>query len=263
MTIHSTEIARDRVPGIDRRLVNGTLASARNLTMLALIGNPRGSYAAESQEPTNPEVIALLETADFGLFRARGIRPAVEVLHRVMRDIALEKPEVFPRIGSAGMLACRLVRGSASAISTHSWGTAIDLTIDGKADPQGDAEVQQGLLEIDPIFNRHGFYWGAAFATGEAMHFEASEQLVRKWAAEGRFARPAPRGIPAGLSFGDRGIAVADLQKALNRRLPLQIVVDGMFGRDCRAAVIEFQRRAGLTPDGIAGRGTQRALGLG
>lgn len=263
MTIHSPEIARDRVPDIDRRQVNGALTSARNVTMLALIGNPRGSYSQACQEPTNPEIVCLLENADFGRFRARGIRPAVEALHRVMRDIALEKPEVFPRIGCAGMLCCRLVRGSASTISNHSWGTAIDLTIDGTANAREGDEVRQGLLEIHPIFNRHGFFWGAGFSTEEAMHFEASEQLVRKWAAEGRFSRPVPRGIPLGLSFGDRGLAVTDLQKALIRKLPLQIVVDGIFGRDTRASVIEFQRRAGLVPDGIAGRRTLKALGLG
>jgi peptidoglycan hydrolase-like protein with peptidoglycan-binding domain len=58
-------------------------------------------------------------------------------------------------------------------------------------------------------------------------------------------------------------LAVKDLQKALIRKLPLQITVDGIFGRDTRASVIEFQRRAGLVPDGIAGRRTLKALGLG
>jgi hypothetical protein len=260
MTIHSTDIARDEAPGIDRRQVNGALTGARNLTLLALIGNPRGSYAPASQEPTNPEILCLLESADFGLFRARGLRPAVEALHRVLRDIALERPDIFPRIGCAGMLGCRLARGSDSAISSHSWGIAIDLTLDGRTEGEG---VPEGLRAIQPIFNRHGFYWGAAFPVAEPMHFEASEQLIRKWAAEGRFMRPVPRGLPLGLSFGDRGMAVADLQKALIRRLPQQIGLDGVFGRDTRAAVIEFQRRAGLVPDGIAGRKTLKALGLG
>ena len=47
--------------------------------------------------------------------------------------------------------------------------------------------MQRGLLDIYPVFLRHGFFWGAAFGREDAMHFEASDQLVRKWAAEGKF----------------------------------------------------------------------------
>ena len=81
-------------------------------------------------------------------------------------------------LGTAGMLCCRLVRGSATAISNHSWGTAIDLTLDGVLDVYGDDKVQYGLTLIAPIFNRHGWYWGAAFRTEDGMHFEGSKALV-------------------------------------------------------------------------------------
>jgi hypothetical protein len=81
------------------------------------------------------------------------------------------------------MLCCRLVRGSATSISNHSWGTAIDLTLNGVLDVQGDDKVQYGLTLIAPLFNRHGWFWGAAFGVEDAMHFEAGKGLVSQWAA--------------------------------------------------------------------------------
>lgn len=62
---------------------------------------------------------------------------------------------------------------SATAISNHSWGTAIDLTLDGVLDTYGDDKVHYGLT-LASIFNRHGWFCGAAFRTEDAMHFGAT-----------------------------------------------------------------------------------------
>jgi hypothetical protein len=32
--------------------------------------------------------------------------------------------------------------------------------------------------------NQHGWYWGAAFRTEDAMHFEASRSLISQWAPQ-------------------------------------------------------------------------------
>lgn len=236
----------------DRRQVNGALQPARNATMLAAMGSPRGSYGNNCEEPTNPAFRALVDTQDFGPFRATGVRPALAALQAIMADIAAEKPAVHRALGTAGMLCCRLVRGSATAISNHSWGCAIDLTLEGALDPRGDGLAQAGLFEIHPIFNRHGWYWGAAFPVEDSMHFEPSDQLIRRWAAEGAFGQ-AGKGVPAGLTLGDRGPRVEALQKALNTALaPMEIEVDGIFGRDTRAMVSEWQRRRELPVTGVA-----------
>jgi peptidoglycan hydrolase-like protein with peptidoglycan-binding domain len=50
------------------------------------------------------------------------------------------------------------------------------------------------------------------------------------------------------------------LQKALNRILGRQLAVDGMLGAQSRAALREFQRRSGLSADGIPGPRTEQAL---
>lgn len=243
----------------DRRRINGDLEGARNVTMQALIGLPRSTFSKDCQDATNSDFVKLLTFEDVGSFRVRGLRPAVESLRQILSDVRNEDPSLFDRLGSAGMLCCRWVRGSASVMSNHSWGTAIDLTIDGLLDPRGDDKVQRGLLQLYPHFNRHGWFWGAAFGTEDCMHFEASEQLIRRWAAEGRFGS---KDSQLGLTVGDRGAKVEELQEALNARLGFQIQVDGRFGVLTHAAVVNFQKRERLIPDGIAGVHTLKALNI-
>jgi peptidoglycan hydrolase-like protein with peptidoglycan-binding domain len=56
------------------------------------------------------------------------------------------------------------------------------------------------------------------------------------------------------LTLGSRGSDVVKLQEALG------IKADGIFGRDTRRALIDFQKKNNLTPDGIAGNNTFSAL---
>ncbi|MFN4090330.1 MAG: peptidoglycan-binding protein [Alphaproteobacteria bacterium] len=249
--------------GMDRRKVNGALTGARNNTMLRLIGNPRGSYDQDCRHPTNRRIAALMATADLGPFRATGLRPAVDALRRILADVAAEHPSTHAALSTAGMLCCRLVRGSASAISNHAWGTAIDLKLEGRLDARGDGRTQRGLLEIAPIFNRHGFFWGAAFPTEDAMHFEASEALVRQWARDGAFGSAPTAGDFDQIAFGDRGPLVEALQERLNLLLAADLDVDGVFGRNTRAAVMEFQRERALPVSGTVDEATRTALERG
>jgi len=263
MSKHSETIAIASIAGFDRKTINGSLRPQRNTANLALIGSPRGTYGKDCADPQNPKIIALLETADFGPFRATGLRPAVAVLQAIMADVAVEQPDIHHRLTTAGMLCCRLVRDSSTAISNHSWGTAIDLKIDGMLDTRGDNRVQRGLLDLRPIFNRHGFFWGIAFSTEDAMHFEASAQLIQKWADQGAFGPQSANKVPRALTIGDRGPQVLTLQQALNRALaPLRIDEDGIFGKDTRAAVFTLQHNRGLAPDGTGSATVLKALGL-
>lgn len=58
------------------------------------------------------------------------------------------------------------------------------------------------------------------------------------------------------VQIGSSGPWVKKLQEAL------RIHVDGEFGSGTDAALKAWQKRQGLTPDGVAGRNTYRALGL-
>lgn len=233
--------------------VNAGLNSARQATMRAVLGEPRSSYSQQCQGITNPVLAKLVEYGrPVGPFKASGLKPALDSITKVFADIKAEQPEVYAALGTAGMLCVRNIRGSATGISNHSWGTAIDITLSGVLDRYGDGKVQYGLTLIAPIFNRHGWYWGVAFGKEDGMHFEASEQLIRGWASQGLFAGTALP--PQVISLGDRGQEVRNLQKALG------LTVDGIFGKGTQAAVIAFQKAKGLAADGAVGAKTWEAL---
>lgn len=242
-----------------RQEINGQLDGARNVTLQKLIGLPRSTFSKDCDEPTNKDFINLLATEDVGPFRVRGLSLAVDSLRTILAEVQATNADLYSRLGNAGMLCCRWVRGSTSVISNHSWGTAIDMTIDGKLDPRGDNQVQKGLLDLFPFFHKHGWFWGAAFPTEDAMHFEVSDQLIRRWAAEGRLQVLS---MPLGITVGDRGPKVEALQNALNARLGLSINADGLFGPLTRAALIQFQQAEGLRSDGVADPRTLSALGF-
>lgn len=69
--------------------------------------------------------------------------------------------------------------------------------------------------------------------------------------------------IPAGrpnLKTGSRGESVKKLQTLLNNCNNAGLNVDGIFGKNTRAAVIAFQKNHGLVPDGIYGPATAAKL---
>jgi hypothetical protein len=241
---------------------NAGVTSAKQATMLALLGNPRSDYTSECQPIEHPGLKALVVFRDLGAFKVRGLLPAVDSLERVIADIRVEAPLIHAALGTAGMLCARLVRGSQHAISNHSWGTAIDVTLNGVLDRRGDGKVQVGLTTIAPIFNRHGWFWGATFSTEDAMHFEVGDQLIRKWHAEGRFGALSPSAPPDDLlTIGDRGPEVRMLQKKLNER-GAALKEDGDFGTGTRAAVVAFQSAHGLAANGVVDKLTRAALGM-
>lgn len=61
------------------------------------------------------------------------------------------------------------------------------------------------------------------------------------------------------LKKGSRGNSVRWLQYALNKR-GAHLIVDGAFGEKTRQALIKFQQDHGLTPDGICGPLTLKAV---
>jgi hypothetical protein len=234
--------------------INVGLKGTGNALMLAKLGNPRSQYGADCRPVTHPVLKTRMKTENVGPFKVTGFDLAVDALKTIMTEIKVEQASVYAALGTAGMLCCRLVRGSTSAISNHSWGTAIDLTLSGVLDPRGDGKVQHGLTLIAPIFNKHGWFWGAGFPKEDAMHFEVSAQLFTKWMTP---AVPVPDFEET--IMGDRGAAVAEMQRKLNKAGE-DLVVDGVFGAGTHAALLAFQARNGLRADGVAGAQTWAKL---
>ena len=62
--------------------------------------------------------------------------------------------------------------------------------------------------------------------------------------------------------YGSRGSEVRTIQEKLKRWGYYNGSVDGIYGSQTTAAVKSFQRKNGLTVDGIAGTNTLRAMGI-
>lgn len=165
---------------------NKGITQPRNKTMLALLGQPRDSYNTDCQSVTNQRLKALLEKRTIGPITVTMLKPALDSLARVMTRLKESDPDIYAKVGTAGALCVRFIRGSTTSISNHSWATAIDLTLEGKLDGFADGGTQFGLLILAEYFNDEGWFWGAAYNREDSMHFEVGEETLRAWAAEGK-----------------------------------------------------------------------------
>ena len=172
------ELARDRY--------NVGVTQPGNRVMLELLGNPRAQYDDTCQSVTNPNLRALLETRQIGPIRVTMLKPALDSLERIMGRLQENDPDIYAAVGTAGSLCVRLIRGSSSSVSNHSWGTAVDITLANDLDDFADGNTQFGLLLIAERFNDEGWYWGATYSREDSMHFEVGVETLRRWAEAGQ-----------------------------------------------------------------------------
>lgn len=249
--------------------INKGLSSAKNSTMIQLLGLPRDSIDHKCRSPTNDPIKSLTITADVGPFKVTGLKPAVKSLTSIMKEISDSLPHVYKVMGSSGMSCVRLIKNS-QKLSNHSWGCALDINLLGALDGIGggggtgkmDGKTLAGLRDIAPFFNKAGWYWGVGFSTFEdGMHFEVAEETIRAWHKEGMLGAAASSHslAPTYLSRGDSGIDVRQVQSAL-RKLGYDILEDGEFGPLTQAVVIDYQAKKGLHADGIVDKETSKKL---
>lgn len=172
----------DHLPLPPAGSVNVGLRSGRAATLTAKFGAPRASYTQDCLPPA-AAFAARCSTRSVGPFRVTGLTQAVDSLVTILNAVRFDLPDLHRRLSTAGMLCCRHQRGSSSAISNHSWGTAIDLKVSGVLVPRGARYAIAGLSLLAPYFNRAGWYWGATFPTPDPHHFECSESLIESWTA--------------------------------------------------------------------------------
>ena len=179
---------RELLPRPARQGINQGLTSPSASFMTSLLGLPRSTFTGRCQPVDNQDYLRLIDTRQVGPIRVKGLKAALESLQRVFDDVKQELPELYALIGTEGMMCCRYkkIRGVVvEEPSNHTWGAAVDLTVGDALDDQGDNMVQRGLLVLSRYFNAHGWYWGAAFPTEDAMHFEASKELLQRWRESG------------------------------------------------------------------------------
>lgn len=129
------------------------------------------------------------------------------------------------------------------------------LTVDGLLGPA----TAEAIKRYETFLRSYGYtgaidgIWGQGVQAAHAKYY----------AVYSAPAAPASTGR-ATIKQGSSGQAVKDLQWTLNKNYPLysKLAVDGIFGAGTANTVKEFQRRSGLTADGIVGPATWKALGL-
>jgi hypothetical protein len=170
-----------RIPSPEN--MNSCLSYPTAAFMLAKFGKPRTQMGSDCLPPTNRNLIKhLVYNYNVGPFKVSGLRLVCESLKRIFDKVRVEEPELYKQVSTAGMLCCRLIRGSDTVPSNHSWGAAIDLKINGKLDQRGDGMCQEGLLRLYKYFHEEGFFWGAEYrgAFEDAMHWEWAKETIEK-----------------------------------------------------------------------------------
>ncbi len=201
----------DLVPIASIANLNVGLSSAREETMIACLGSPQMPLTTEdTPERASPIVRKLEKVKKIGGVNADGIAPAVDSLQAILTQAFADIPGLQAALRGDGMLVVRLRRPTShrpsTQISNHAWGTAIDLMLDGMAPPAATgATVPYFIAALAPYFNKAGWYSGIGFA--DDMHFEAADQTIRAWAADGKFgAAPGGAGLLANAALGRAGI---------------------------------------------------------
>jgi hypothetical protein len=169
----------------DRREINQGLVVASPSYLIEKLGMPREDLNDNCQPMTNPRLSDRLVKGEVGPIQAQMLKPAFESLGRVFQKIQETDPHLYARINTAGSLCVRRIRGSVNSVSTHSFGLAVDLNINGKLDTLGDGKTQAGLTIMADFFNAEGWVWGAAFGREDSMHFEISRKQLDEWIAAG------------------------------------------------------------------------------
>jgi hypothetical protein len=214
--------------------------------------------------PESKVVLNMIKYIDVGPFKVEGLVSALNSLSEVMSAVEVKYPDLHSRLRHNGMRVVKKIAGKKSK-SLHSWGIAIDITIDGIEDVKWNDKTFYGLALMVPIFHEHRWYWGGAFRDQEtekgsgvywsnedAMHFEVSKEMMLEWAQAGLLgpdAKKVARGIKI-IRPGAKGPQVKKVQEALKKHVP-STPTHGSYDRMTERAVKEAQRIFSMTPTGI------------
>ena len=186
------DIARrysQRVDLADLLPINKGLSSATQGTMISLLGSPHMPLTTIGQNERASDLVKrniVLERMS-PLFRLTGLKPAIEDVKTVLAQAFAAEPDLASVLSTEGMLSVRMRKPTDGSVSTqvsnHAWGTAVDFKIVGFDAPANTGSAVPRFIGIlIPLFNAAGWYSGVGF--NDTMHFEVSEERIRKWSSD-------------------------------------------------------------------------------
>jgi hypothetical protein len=163
--------------------------AASQARLLQVLGRPVREITGQDCQPPDEQFRSRLESANVGPFTVTMLKPAITSLKSILNDIQAADAPLYRSIGSLGALCVRYQRGSQN-FSSHAFGTAIDLSVDGRIIPiggiaSGDAAVK--LRKIADVFEKAGWLWGGSYRVPDPMHFEVGSDLFEAWTGAGMF----------------------------------------------------------------------------
>lgn len=183
-------------------------------------------------------------------------------------NMCLKDDNYITQKKTTGGFNYRKIAGS-DRYSCHAYGLAVDInwqlnpvTRDGSIKTNFKESTINKILNIKTQDGLPIFRWGGNYNSyKDPMHFEifvTPEELDKGIIRENFDQREY---IKLGLSTnplrkGSKGSAVAYIQQLLNEVNNAKLVADGDFGNLTQAAVLIFQKKAGLVEDGIVGSNT-------
>lgn len=145
-------------------------------------GNPENIEILGDWEDRNIKMVVVPQLIKLGISttgRVRVHEKAVTPLLKLWQ--AWEDQGVLRQVLTyEGAFVPRFIRGSRTTLSNHSFGSAFD--INAAWNGLGKVPAKQGkegcLLDLVPIANSLGWYWGGHFSRADGMHFELSRELA-------------------------------------------------------------------------------------
>jgi hypothetical protein len=149
--------------------------------MLHLFGRPvKEAKDQGCQSPESEHLKQLVQTETIGDFSVKLIKPAIESLKRILDEVEQNEPALRKSIDNVNGLCVRNEKGT-TRLDPHSFGTAINITVDGQSVPigrSGTPEVAEKLKRISDYFEHAGWAWGGRTDPGL---FEVGSELLDQW----------------------------------------------------------------------------------
>jgi hypothetical protein len=190
------DIARhfmQRVELADLLPINKRLTSAQEQTMISLLGSPHMPLTTVGQNERASDLVKrnVVTERMTPLFRLTGLKLAIDDVKAVLAKAFAKEPDLESVLSTEGMLSVRMRKPTDGSISTHvsnhAWGTAVDFKIVGFEAPANTGHtVPRFIALLIPLFNDAGWFSGVGF--NDTMHFEVSEERIRKWSQDHVFA---------------------------------------------------------------------------
>lgn len=167
---------------------------------------------------------------------------------KVKFPIKVLKGYGYRKVGGVGLTKVRLM-------SIHSYGAAIDIN---PGDYDNDYFLGAGNDlrdksnpycipdEVIEIFSKYGWNWGGNFSiSADTMHFQYLGLDSLNYGKDNPF-----RVLKTGSGSNMKGEDIWSLQSRL-KELGYRITVDGVYGKVTESVIIKFQKKYGLTANGI------------